>query len=63
MTSMPDAAPYLHDGMLRQCIHCRCYQRHDDPDRWDAVPELEPAPATVPTTHRLCRACAQLFYP
>ncbi len=53
---------YLHDGMLRQCVHCRCFQRCDVPARWDAVPELERAPG-APVTHRLCRACAQLFYP
>lgn len=21
------ASAYLHNGMLRQCIHCRCYRR------------------------------------
>lgn len=54
---------YLHDGMLRQCIHCRCYQRRDDVGRWDAVPELERAASALRVTHKLCPPCAQLFYP
>jgi hypothetical protein len=60
-TTALDLPLYVHDGLLHQCPHCRCFQRRDDPRRWDAVPQLELETAVL-ITHRLCRPCAWKFY-
>ncbi len=50
------------NGYVHQCAHCRRTKRPGALERWDWVPELVSDPIEE-TSHDLCRACLDFYYP
>lgn len=56
-----DVAPYVQQGVVRMCAHCRRVHHPEGDERWDWVPALV---ARMPdnVSHGLCPVCAEFLY-